>query len=83
MTACHNMTMEFSRRATAANQSSEVTDLNINRATKLMRTFTAQVEALQKIRNKGQQKITVQHVQVGQGGQAIIGDVSHGGGLKG
>jgi hypothetical protein len=83
MTACHTMAMEFSRHAMSSNQSAEAVDLNINRATKLMRTFTAQVEALQKLRNKGQQKITVQHVQVGHGGQAIIGDVSHGGGAKG
>jgi len=83
MTTCHNMAMEFSRRATFENQTDQGIDLNLNRATKLMRTFTAQVEALQKLRNKGQQKITVQHVQVGQGGQAIIGDVSHGGGSQG
>jgi len=80
MTACHNMAMEFSRRAITDGQKTELVDINLNRATKLMRTFTAQVEALQKLRNKGQQKITVQHVQVGHGGQAIIGDVHKGGG---
>ncbi len=81
MATAHNMAMEFSRRATVEGQSVEAVDRNINRATKLMRTFTAQIEALQKLRNKGQQKITVQHVQVGHGGQAIIGDVSQGGGM--
>lgn len=75
MTACHNMAMEFSRRAMREGQSSEGIDRNINRTAKMMNAFTRQIEALQKLRNKGQQKITVQHVQVSQGGQAIIGDV--------
>ena len=44
---------------------------------KLARTFTAQVEALRKHRNGGKQTVTVQHVNVEGGGQAIVGDVSH------
>src|SRR5690242_18263867 len=35
-----------------------------NLAVKLLRTFTAQVEALQRYRGKGQQKVTVEHVHV-------------------
>ena len=42
---------------------------------KLARTFTAQVEALRKHRNGGKQIVTVQHVNVGDGGQAIVGHV--------
>ena len=53
--------------------------MNINQANKLMRTFTAQIEALNKYRTKGKQKITVQHVNVNEGGQAIVGDVKGGG----
>jgi|GEM_PF-2103796 len=83
MTVAHNMAMDFSRRAMADGATSEVVDRNVNRAAKMMRTFTAQVDALQKLRNKGQQKITVQHVQVSEGGQAIIGDVTQGGGNRG
>lgn len=52
-------------------------DMNTNRATKLMRTFTAQVEALQKLRGKGQQTVRVEHVTVNAGGQAIVGHVEH------
>jgi hypothetical protein len=48
---------------------------NMERATKMARTFAAQVETLTRYRGKGQQKMTVEHVHVGQGGQAIIGDV--------
>jgi hypothetical protein len=41
-----------------------------------------QIEALAKLRNGGQQRVTVEHVHVHQGGQAVIGNV-HGGGRGG
>jgi hypothetical protein len=47
---------------------------------KLLRTFTAQIEALQRHRGKGEQKVTVEHVHVHAGGQAIVGAVTPGGG---
>jgi hypothetical protein len=50
-------------------------DSNGNLAVKLLRTFTMQVEALQRYRGKGQQKFTVEHVHVHAGGQAIVGAV--------
>ena len=37
-----------------------------------------QVEALKRYRTGGEQKVTVQHVTVNEGGQAIIGSVSPG-----
>jgi hypothetical protein len=46
---------------------------------KLARTFAAQVEALRKHRTGGEQRVTVQHVNVTDGGQAIVGNVQHGG----
>jgi hypothetical protein len=39
------------------------------------------VEALDRHRGKGQQRITVEHVHVNDGGQAIVGAVSGGGEL--
>jgi len=51
-----------------------------NMLNKLARTFTAQVEALKKYRSAGEQTIKVQHVTVNEGGQAIVGNVSQGGG---
>ena len=51
-------------------------DSNGNIATKLMRTYIAQIEALQRYRGKGEQKVTVEHVHVHAGGQAIVGNVS-------
>jgi hypothetical protein len=55
-------------------------DSNGNLAVKLLRTFAAQVEALQRHRGKGQQKVTVEHVHVHAGGQAIVGSVTPAGG---
>jgi hypothetical protein len=83
MVAAHNMAMEFTRRAMLKDQTMDSVDRNINRATKMMSVFTRQTEALQKLRTKGQQRITVQHVQVNQGGQAVIGDINPGGGGRG
>lgn len=84
MVAVHNMALYYAQRAMDKDSTNfESNDRFINRTTKLMNVFTRQVEALQKYRTKGQQKITVQHVQVTQGGQAIIGDVVHPGGGTG
>lgn len=46
---------------------------------RLARTFTAQMEALRKHRHGGKQTVTVQHVNVEGGGQAIVGNVDRGG----
>lgn len=45
-------------------------------ANRLMRTFASQMEALRKLRNGGEQKVTVEHVNVHEGGQAIVGAVA-------
>jgi len=45
--------------------------------TKLTRTFAAQMEALKRYRTGGEQKVTVQHVTVSDGAQAIVGNVTH------
>jgi hypothetical protein len=55
-------------------------DSNGNLAVKLLRTFASQTEALQRYRGNGQQKVTVEHVHVHTGGQAIVGSVSQSGG---
>lgn len=46
---------------------------------RLARTYTAQMEALRKHRSGGKQTVMVQHVNVGDGGKAIVGEVRHGG----
>jgi hypothetical protein len=43
---------------------------------KLTRTFAAQVSALKDYRSRGEQRMVVQHVNVADGGQAIVGNVN-------
>ncbi len=78
MAAVHMATMTFARRLAhvenIAQQDSAERAFN-----KLTRTFVAQVEGLKRYRSKGEQKVTVEHVNVGAGGQAIVGNVTHGG----
>jgi hypothetical protein len=77
--ACHNAAMKFMRGALLPGQPSEFVDSNIGRASKLMNIFTAQVELMQKLKGKGsEQKVTVKHVHVYPGGQAIVGTITGG-----
>lgn len=77
MIAVNDAAPMFLQRATLENQSFEGTDANVLRATRLMRVFSEQLEALQKLRGKaGHQKVTVEHVHVHEGGQAIVGTVA-------
>ena len=78
--ASHNAAMECYRRAMLGTQSFETRMGNLNQANKLSRTYTALIEALDRHRGNGQQRITVEHVNVHAGGQAIVGDVTSGGG---
>ncbi len=75
--------MHFMSRVTNPKQSEQGIDLNINRATKLMRLHNETVEALSKYRRKGEQKVTVIHknqqVNVN-GGQAIVNEFNPGSG---
>jgi hypothetical protein len=79
MAAVHMASMTFARRLahvdTIPQQDSAERAFN-----KLARTFTTQMEALKRYRTGGQQKVTVEHVTVQAGGQAIVGNVSHPGG---
>lgn len=61
------------------NQTTPGKELNANLATKFQRTLLLQIEALQKLRGKGGQRVTVEHVHVNQGGQAIVGNIEQGG----
>jgi hypothetical protein len=77
MIAVNDAVHLFLGRATLPNQGTEATDLNVLRATRLMRVFNEQLEAMQKLKGKaGQQTVTVEHVHIHKGGQAIVGAVS-------
>jgi hypothetical protein len=77
--ASHAAAMECYRRAMLPDQSAEGRQTNLAQAAKLTKANAAQIEALAKHRAKGQQKVTVEHVHVYQGGQAIVGQVTPGG----
>jgi len=78
MVGTHAAAMECLRRAMSPGQTFEGRDLNLKHAAKLLGVYTRQLEALDKHRGKGQQKITVEHVNVHAGGQAIVGNVKAG-----
>lgn len=75
MIACHNASMECFRRAMLKEQTIEGRSMNLGQANKLTRSYSILMEALNKHRGKGQQKVTVEHVHVHEGGQAIVGSV--------
>jgi hypothetical protein len=74
--ASHSAAMECYRRAMIGKQPFEIRRENLSQANKLSRTFTMLLEALNRHRGKGQQKVTVKHVHVHEGGQAIVGNVT-------
>lgn len=78
--AAHNATMECYRRAMLPDQPFEGRREALNQASKLSRTHAKLVDALDKHRGKGQQKVTVEHVHVYAGGQAVVGTIEHAGG---
>jgi hypothetical protein len=80
MIACHHAAMECYRRAMITEQTFEGRSENLSQANKLSRTHATLVEALNRHRGKGQQKVTVEHVHVHAGGQAIVGPVTREGG---
>jgi hypothetical protein len=70
-----NASMECYRRTMIGEQSFEGRRENLNQANKLSRTYATLLEALNHRRGKGQQKLTVEHVHVHSGGQAVVGTV--------
>jgi hypothetical protein len=78
--AAHNAAMECYRRAMIAEQSLEGRRENLNQANKLSRAYATLLEALNRHRGKGQQKVTVERVHVHAGGQALVGMVGASGG---
>jgi hypothetical protein len=75
MAAVHMEVMKFVRKLDRAeyleHQDSAERALN-----KLARTFATQMETLKRYRTGGEQTVTVQHVSVSEGGQAIVGNVT-------
>jgi hypothetical protein len=78
MAAVHNASMTFARRLAHVDNIHQQ-DSAERAFNKLCRTFAAQLEALKRYRTGGTQKMTVEHVHVHPGAQAIVGEVHTGG----
>jgi hypothetical protein len=80
LVACHNASMECYRRAMIGEQTFEGRRENLSQANKLSRTYAALLDALNGHRGKGLQRVTVEHVHVHSGAQAVVGTVETPGG---
>jgi hypothetical protein len=78
MIAAHSTAMRCVVAAMSGKQTFAGMEASINLATKLMRTYTSQIEALNRHRTKARQTVVVKHVHVHEGGQAIVGNVAEG-----
>ncbi len=78
--AAHNAAMECYRRAMIGEQTFEGRRENLSQANKLSRTYATLLEALNRHRGKGHQRVTVEHVHVHASGQAVVGVVGSPGG---
>ncbi|UIN35148.1 hypothetical protein [Methylobacterium oryzae] len=78
MVGTHAVAMEMLTKAKLASTTDQLERYGAL-ATKLLRTYTTQIDALSKLRRKGEQTVRVEHVHVYEGGQAIVGNVTQGG----
>lgn len=78
MALCHQASFEMMDKA--LNQKDSVEQARLaNVAARLMTTFQQGMATFQKLRTGGNQTVTVQHVHIESGGQAVIGSVQGGG----
>jgi hypothetical protein len=78
MAATHDLAMGMLNRTKHADGLNQVAVYG-SLSVKLLRAFTAQVEALDRLRRGGGQTVRVEHVHVHSGGRAIVGNVETGG----
>ncbi len=75
MAVVHKQMMVFARRLGNVDTIDQQ-DSALNGFTKLARTYLMQMDALKRSRTGGEQTVTVQHVNVNEGAQAIVGNVT-------
>jgi len=80
MAATHVALMKMAQNLMQANVTIPQQDAAERAFNKLARTFAAQMQTLKQHRSSGDQTMRVEHVTVNEGGQAIVGNVRHGGG---
>ncbi|WET74109.1 hypothetical protein [Rhizobium croatiense] len=79
MAAVHLMSMHMASKCRRENSLPRF-EIFARQTNQLMRTFAAQADALKRYRTGGKQVVKVKHVHVHEGAQAIVGNVSKGGG---
>jgi len=82
MAAAHKAAMDLLAKASQHRDSVEAARLT-NASSRLMSVYQHGMLTLNRLRTGGKQTVTVQHVNVGAGGQAVIGNVQTGGGVEG
>jgi len=75
MVAVSAAAMHFLELGTTPGQPSDAAEAHVNSANKLFRTYTAQMEALNRHRGTISHPLVVGSVNVNDGGQAIVGSV--------
>jgi hypothetical protein len=78
MIGTHNAAMNALRQTGRADLSLEFHKYYANCAVKLRRLFLEEMKALRQERGGGMQQVVVKHVQVNEGGQAIVGHIETG-----
>ena len=76
MAVMHMSTMRCLPQLGKSGTGSQLHESAERTVTKQIRTFIAGMDALKRYRTGGEQKVTVQHVSVADGGQAIVGSVT-------
>ena len=77
MVAAHNMTMDCFRRVAAVESvmDAQGAEINLRLGAKMSATFVKLSDALERRRGRGPARVSVENVNVGSGGQAIVGNV--------
>jgi hypothetical protein len=78
MVGTHDAALACLRRAAQPSHTFAELEIALKHAHKLMTLYARQLAALNKHRGKGQQKVTVEYVNVESGGQAVVGNVEAG-----
>ena len=78
MVGIHLAALECMHRAMMPTISPDRRDAELSHAQRLTGMYARQLAALDKHRGKSEQKVTVEHVHVATGGQAIVGNIEMG-----
>jgi hypothetical protein len=75
LAAAHKVTMEMIESVVPHSHDTAIQNKRLNAAVRCMAAYQKGLLTLRKLRLGGHQRISVQHIQVREGGQAIVGDV--------